>query len=85
MAKARLDYGNDYVDKLYASIGRLRHEEGKDIADEAVLREAAEEMAIDPALVTRALADDTTLQIIQDDHDSGVAKGAFGVASIESQ
>lgn len=83
MAKARLDHGNDSVDKLYASIGRLRHEEKKEIDNTDVLEEAVDEVGIDRTILARALDDDATLQAIQDDHTSGVAKGAFGVASIE--
>lgn len=83
MAKARREHGPEYVDKLYRSVGRLRHEDGKDISEPEVLVEAAVEAGVDPALVTRALEDQTTLLDVQDDHNSGVRKGAFGVASIE--
>lgn len=83
MAKAKLDHGNEYVDRLYASIGRLRHEEKKDISTAEVLQQAAGEVGIAPSILPRALEDDATWQAVQDDHDSGLKKGAFGVASIE--
>ena len=83
MAKARIDYGNHYVDALYLSIGRLRHEEHLDISKDDVLQRAAQEVNIDPSLLARALNDDAVAQVVQEDHESGVAKGAFGVASIE--
>ncbi|HEV3313227.1 MAG TPA: DsbA family protein [Chloroflexota bacterium] len=83
MANARLERGNEYVDKLYQSIGRLRHEERLDISESAVLERAAKDVGIEASLLTRALSDEMTLQVVQEDHDSGLQKGAFGVASIE--
>jgi predicted DsbA family dithiol-disulfide isomerase len=83
MAKARLEVGNDAVDKLYSVIGRLHNVDRKDISDRGVLVDAAAEAGIDTALVAQSLSDDSMVQLVQEDHESGVAKGAFGVASIE--
>jgi predicted DsbA family dithiol-disulfide isomerase len=83
MAKARREKGFESVDRLYREIGRLRHEERKDISKADVLTQAVREAGLDPAIVAHALDDESTLQDLRDDHASGVAKGAFGVASIE--
>jgi 2-hydroxychromene-2-carboxylate isomerase len=83
MAQARLDYGNDHVDALYRSIGRLRHEEKLDISLADVLQRAAQEANVEPSLLAKAMKDDMAAQVAQEDHELGVSKGAFGVASIE--
>lgn len=83
MAQARREYGGDYVDKLYLSIGRLRHDEKKNISEPDVLEAACRYANIDPALMVRALENEDTLNDLQDDHTSGVVNGAFGVPSIE--
>jgi predicted DsbA family dithiol-disulfide isomerase len=83
MAKARREKGEECIDVLYAHIGRLRHEEKMDISQHDVIAQAVRESGLDPAIVDRALNDDSTLVDVEDDHNSGVVKGAFGVASIE--
>lgn len=83
MAKARREIGDEAVDNLYAWIGRARHEENEDISRQDVLEGAATGLGYDPALVARALSDETTVDDVQADHTSGVVNGAFGVASIE--
>jgi predicted DsbA family dithiol-disulfide isomerase len=83
MAMARREGGNESVDALYRSFGRLRHEERKDISESDVIEEAVREAGLDPEIIPRALADATTLDDLRKDHDQGVENGAFGVASIE--
>jgi predicted DsbA family dithiol-disulfide isomerase len=83
MAQARRESGNDYVDKLYLAVGRLGHEEKKNISEPEILQMACRQAGVDPAVVVRALDNEQTMSDVQDDHDSGVTNGAFGVASIE--
>src|SRR5579884_305983 len=83
MAKARRERGTEAVDALYAAIGRARFEERKDISETQVLEAAAGHAGIDPAIVTRALEDETTITDVEDDHRRAVSDGAFGVPSID--
>ena len=53
MAYARREFGDEYVDTLYRSIGRLRHEEQKDISENDVLIEAIEEVGLDPEILKK--------------------------------
>lgn len=83
MAKARRERGDEIIDPIYREVGRLRHEEKEDIANLELLSDAIGRVGLDPALVMRALEDESTMTAVQEDHDSGLQKGAFGVASIE--
>ncbi|HZT97494.1 MAG TPA: DsbA family protein [Chloroflexota bacterium] len=83
MALARREHGEEAVDRLYETIGRARHEERQDIGDVDVLKRATQEAGFDPELVDRALADESTLDEVQTDHQSGVECGAFGVPTIQ--
>lgn len=83
MAEARIEYGPETADALYLSIGRLRHEEKKDIGHAQVLEAAVQAANMNPGLVAHALTNEETFAIIEEDHNSGVVNGAFGVPSIE--
>jgi predicted DsbA family dithiol-disulfide isomerase len=82
MALARREYGQDGVDRLYATLGRARHERKEDIAQLEVIARALQEAELPSDLLERALADESTQRDVEADHQSGVQLGAFGVPTI---
>jgi 2-hydroxychromene-2-carboxylate isomerase len=83
-ALARREGGNDAVDRAYLALGRMFHEHRQRPENEEELiqfaREHLEDVGLDPDLVTRALADSTTLDDVLSEHQDSVERlHAFGV------
>lgn len=83
-AQARREGGNEAVDRAYLALGRMTHErrERYETLDElrAIAPKALEEVGLDPGIVERALADDTTSDEVLREHKEAVEKyDAFGV------
>jgi len=71
-----------HLDDWYERAGRALHEDGKRPHDPAVARHLVSEMGLDPALVDEAIADQTTHDEIQAEHDRVVAAGGYGVPTL---
>ena len=74
--------GNNAVDRLYLALGTARHERGEDLGDAATLRRAAEEAAIDEALLTFALEDTALDDELERQYAAIEQSGAIGVPTL---
>ena len=72
----------DHLDRWYARAGRALHEEGKRPHEPAVARHLLEEIGLDPAMVDRAIADQSTHDEVKAEHDRVVAAGGYGVPTL---
>jgi 2-hydroxychromene-2-carboxylate isomerase len=79
----RRELGNDALDRWYDTIGRAFFYDGRKTHVPEVHAEVIAAAGFDPALVERALADDTTLGEARAEHEDAVARhGAHGVPTI---
>jgi protein-disulfide isomerase-like protein with CxxC motif len=83
-ALARREGGNDAVDRAYLALGRMYHEARQRPETEDEIKESArphlEDVGLDPELVSRALADSSTLDNVLVEHQDSVDRlHAFGV------
>ena len=83
MTLARRRDGDEAADRLYLAFGKARHDRGEDLSDESVVRAAIEEAGFSPSLLDEALQDPTTEQEYLAEHKAVVARGGFGVATLE--
>jgi len=72
----------DDVDRWYAIAGQALHEEGNRPHDPAVARHLLGDLGLDPDIVDRAIADDSTHDEVRADHDRVVAAGGYGVPTL---
>jgi 2-hydroxychromene-2-carboxylate isomerase len=83
MALVRRQYGNEAVERLYLTLGAARHGRKEDIRQADGVREAVKRAELDPGLVNAALADESTIQDVLNDHEEAVRRyKAFGVPTI---
>ncbi|MFN8524417.1 MAG: DsbA family protein [Chloroflexota bacterium] len=82
MVLARRKFGNEAVNKLYEAFGTARHENGKDLGDEAVVRDCIKAAGFDPSLLDEAMADPSTESEYVNEHKGIIEQGGFGVASL---
>jgi protein-disulfide isomerase-like protein with CxxC motif len=83
-ALARREGGNDAVDRAYLALGRMYHEARHRPETEEELaklsRQHLEDVGLAPELVSRALADSSTLDNVLTEHQNSVDRlHAFGV------
>ncbi|MFQ5556112.1 MAG: DsbA family protein [Acidimicrobiales bacterium] len=69
-------------DLFYEAAGRALHEDGRRSHDPEVLAGIIAEVGLDPAVVGRAIDDQTTHDDVMADHDAVVAHGGFGVPTL---
>jgi 2-hydroxychromene-2-carboxylate isomerase len=72
----------DDVDRWYAIAGKALHEDGNRPHEPAVARHLLTELGLDPDIVDRAIADETTHDEVKADHDRVVAAGGYGVPTL---
>jgi 2-hydroxychromene-2-carboxylate isomerase len=72
----------DDLDRWYEVAGRTLHEEGRRAHRPEVARHLLAEIGLDPAVVDQALADPTTHDEIQADHQRVVDAGGYGVPTL---
>ena len=83
LALVRRQYGNEAVERLYLTLGAARHGRKEDIRQADGVREAVKRAELDPGLVDAALADESTIQDVLNDHEEAVRRyKAFGVPTI---
>ena len=70
------------LDRWYERAGRALHEEGHRPHDPEVARHLLRELDLDPDIVDRSIADETTHDEIRTDHDRVIAAGGYGVPTL---
>lgn len=76
-------YGNEAVDRLYAALGRSRHEAGHFFNEPGVIEAALQEAGLDPALKDEAAADSGLEQKMLAEHRDAVERlGAQAVPTL---
>lgn len=82
LAMVRREAGNDGVGRVYEAIGARVHDSDEELGPDAV-RAALTDVGLDPAIVDRALEDDSTMEDVRAEHQAAVDDvGAFGVPTI---
>ncbi len=82
-ALIRRELGNDALDRWYAAVGRAFFYDGIKTHDPARHTEVITEAGFDPTFVERAVADESTLTDVRDEHVDAVERyGAHGVPTV---
>ena len=82
-ATIRRELGNDAVDRWYDTLGHAFFYDGRKTHVPEVHAEVIAAAGFDPSFVDRAIADETTLTEVRDEHEDAVARfGAHGVPTI---
>jgi 2-hydroxychromene-2-carboxylate isomerase len=81
MLRRRPD-GNAAVDRFYAAAGKALHEDGLKVHTPVGVAAVLEAEDLDPAIVERAVADDTTNDDVRSDHAAVLALGGYGVPTL---
>jgi 2-hydroxychromene-2-carboxylate isomerase len=82
LARAREQFGNEAVRRLYVALGKARHERKEDLADAGVIESALKEAGLDPSWRIDAVAPGVEERILAE-HQEGLDRhGAFGVPTI---
>jgi 2-hydroxychromene-2-carboxylate isomerase len=82
LARARDEFGNEAVRRLYVALGKARHERKEDLADPGVIESALKEAGLDPSWRTEAVAPGVEDRILAEHHEGIARHGAFGVPTI---
>jgi 2-hydroxychromene-2-carboxylate isomerase len=82
LARAREEFGNDAVERLYVALGRARHERKESLADPDVIERALTEAELDPAWRTEAAEPGVEERILAEHQDAVERLKAFGVPTI---
>jgi len=82
-ALIRRELGNDALDRWYAAVGHAFFSDGLKTHVPEVHARVIADAGFDPAFVDRAIADDSTLAEVRDEHQDAVARfGAHGVPTL---
>jgi predicted DsbA family dithiol-disulfide isomerase len=80
---ARRVGGDEALARLYAAIGEAYQERAEPLGDETTLEAAARVAGVDPEVARRSLEDPSTLDELLAEHAEAIARGAFGVPTLE--
>jgi predicted DsbA family dithiol-disulfide isomerase len=76
-------HGNAAVGAFYKALSDARHQRGLPLDDHAVIHDSLREAGAEPELLEQALADPSTWDAVQREHDEAVSvHKAFGVPTI---
>jgi predicted DsbA family dithiol-disulfide isomerase len=76
-------HGNAAVGAFYKALSDARHQRGLPVDDVAVIEASLREAGVEPELLQQALADPSTWDAVQREHDEAVSMyKAFGVPTI---
>ena len=79
----RNTHGNAAVGAFYKALSDARHQRGLPLDDHAVIQDSLREAGVEPELLEQALADPSTWDAVQREHDEAVSvHKAFGVPTI---
>jgi 2-hydroxychromene-2-carboxylate isomerase len=82
-ALIRRELGNDALDRWYATVGRAFFSDGVKTHVPDVHAKVIADAGFDPSLVDRAIADESTLDEVREEHlDAATRYGAHGVPTI---
>jgi 2-hydroxychromene-2-carboxylate isomerase len=82
-ALIRRELGNDALDRWYATVGRAFFSDGVKTHVSDVHAKVIADAGFDPSLVDRAIADESTLDEVREEHlDAATRYGAHGVPTI---
>lgn len=83
LALARKRSGNEAFEKLYVALGNAAHGRKENIRERSVVASCAQEAGLGANFVDAALADQSTIQDVINDHQEAVTRyHAFGVPTI---
>lgn len=83
LALARRQKGNEAVEKLYVALGNAQHGRKESIRQREVVAACAQQAGLGEGFVDAALADESTIQDVLNDHEEAVKRyHAFGVPTI---
>jgi predicted DsbA family dithiol-disulfide isomerase len=83
LALARRQKGNEAMEKLYVALGNAAHGRKESIGQREVVEACAQEAGLGADFVAAALADESTIQDVLNDHEEAVKRyHAFGVPTI---
>lgn len=83
LALLRRSQGNEGVEKLYVELGNAAHGRKESIRERSVVEACVEAAGFAPDLVEKALADESTIADVINDHEEAVKRyRAFGVPTI---
>jgi predicted DsbA family dithiol-disulfide isomerase len=83
LALARRQKGNEAIEKLYVALGNAAHGRKESIRQREVVEACAREAGLGADFVAAALADESTIQDVLNDHEEAVKRyHAFGVPTI---
>ena len=76
-------HGNAALGAFYKALSDARHQRGLPLDDHAVIEDSLREAGVEPELLQQALADPSTWEAVQREHDEAVSvHKAFGVPTI---
>jgi predicted DsbA family dithiol-disulfide isomerase len=79
----RNTHGNAAVGAFYKALSDARHQRGRALDDHEVIEASLREAGLEPELLDQALADPSTWEAVQSEHDEAVTvHKAFGVPTI---
>jgi 2-hydroxychromene-2-carboxylate isomerase len=82
-ALVRRELGNDALDRWYETVGHAFFDDGRKTHVPDVHAEVIAEAGFDPSLVARAIADESTRDVVREEHlDAETRHGAHGVPTI---
>ena len=83
LALARREHGNEAVERLYIALGNAQHGRKENIREQATVEACAKEAGLGEDFMAKALADESTIQDVINDHEEAVQRyHAFGVPTI---
>lgn len=83
LALAQRQRGNEGFEKLYLALGDAQHWRKESIRERQIVEACAEQAGFEPGFVAAALADESTIQDVLNDHEEAVKRyRAFGVPTI---
>jgi len=83
LALARRQGGNDAIERLYLALGNAGHGRNENIGQREVVVAATKEAELAPEIVDAALADESTIRDVLNDHEEAVRRyHAFCVPTI---
>lgn len=83
LALARRQRGNEGIERLYVALGNAAHGRKESIRERAVVEACAEQAGFEPGFVEAALADESTIQDVLNDHQEAARRYyGFGVPTI---
>ncbi len=81
-AKCAALQGETQFDKYHVALHRARHQDGKDITSELVLRDIALETGLDVARWEEDMKSGATIPLIAQEHEEAEEEGIFGVPTL---